>query len=500
VIHPFLVVLPTLLALIRENLAMTAPRSGLYVYLVFCGLAAVLMALLQQLLGNLRKAGAITSLLILAALTSTAAGVWSWVPATALLVLCVLIVALPGQLYVLTTFLNLTAAIAVAFPIYQIARAEIEGGRPTFRRDYLSTDAIETRQATKDSPDIYYIVLDGYGRSDVLWRLFQLRNELPAQLEERGFYVAESAHSNYSQTALSFAATLNMDWIPHLLSDADAGSQWRRPLTQLIDNNRIVDTLRRAGYRIISYPGEYAVTHLDNDDATRHPWVYFTELEYTLLSGTVLDKATRLLGFDEKGLTEVVRRNHVRWTLTDLRQGHDGEAPAFVYVHLVVPHPPFLFRPDGSYRPSSLKCTIFDGSHWRTLAEGTGETYVEGYRDSVEYLDDMLIQAVDGIFASSRRPPIIVIQGDHGPGSKLDWDSLEGSDLQERMAILSAYYFPDQDYSRLRPSITPINTFRVILEQYLGAALPQLEDRIYFNTWQRPYDPVDVTDRLGTLG
>jgi len=141
-----------------------------------------------------------------------------------------------------------------------------------------------------------------------------------------------------------------------------------------------------------------------------------------------------------------------------------------------------------------MPCLFFDGSHWHELAKDSGESYVAGYRDAIGYVDSMALKAIDGILSTSKRPPIIVIQGDHGPGSKLNWDSQEASDLNERMSILSAYYFPTRDYSHLRRNMTPINSFRAVFEQFFGAHLPQFEDRVYFTGWSRPYDSTDVTN------
>jgi len=43
--------------------------------------------------------------------------------------------------------------------------------------------------------------------------------------------------------------------------------------------------------------------------------------------------------------------------------------------------------------------------------------------------------------------------------------------------------------------ITPVDTFRVILDQFFDAELPLLPDQSFFSTWSAPYRFVDVTDR-----
>ena len=64
------------------------------------------------------------------------------------------------------------------------------------------------------------------------------------------------------------------------------------------------------------------------------------------------------------------------------------------------------------------------------------------------------------------------------------------------MSILNAYYFSDQKYDKLYPEITPVNTFRVIFDQYFGADLPLLEDKNYFSLWNTPYEFIEVTDKV----
>jgi hypothetical protein len=70
-----------------------------------------------------------------------------------------------------------------------------------------------------------------------------------------------------------------------------------------------------------------------------------------------------------------------------------------------------------------------------------------------------------------------VVQGDHGPGPAPERVGLDFRVSPSRRRILNAYRFPDRDYSRLYDTISPVNTFRVILSQYLGLDLPLLPDR-----------------------
>ncbi len=82
------------------------------------------------------------------------------------------------------------------------------------------------------------------------------------------------------------------------------------------------------------------------------------------------------------------------------------------------------------------------------------------------------------------------------PGAHFSHDSLEEADVGERFPILNAYYFPGVDSSDLYPTISPVNSFRVVLNTYFGLELPLLEDRAFYCTMKRPFDLVEITDSL----
>ena len=107
---------------------------------------------------------------------------------------------------------------------------------------------------------------------------------------------------------------------------------------------------------------------------------------------------------------------------------------------------------------------------------------------------------IDLILAQSREPPVIILQSDHGSGSRFDREDLANTDIQERMSILNAYYFPGKGARRLYPSITPVNTFRILFNEYFGAQIRQLEDRSYYASWSHPYEFIDVSGRLESHG
>jgi hypothetical protein len=94
------------------------------------------------------------------------------------------------------------------------------------------------------------------------------------------------------------------------------------------------------------------------------------------------------------------------------------------------------------------------------------------------------MDAVIDIKKESDTPPII-IQVDHG---------IYCADIEERarpcFPILNTYYFPDANYTALYPEIFPVNSLRVVLNQYFNTNLPLLPDQHYF------FDRIDGVDQF----
>ena len=68
---------------------------------------------------------------------------------------------------------------------------------------------------------------------------------------------------------------------------------------------------------------------------------------------------------------------------------------------------------------------------------------------------------------------------------------------EEIAGILSAYYLPDKEISGLYPSISPVNTFRLIFNLYFGTSHTLLPDESYcYRDEDHPYDLFSITDRL----
>ncbi len=185
------------------------------------------------------------------------------------------------------------------------------------------------------------------------------------------------------------------------------------------------------------------------------------------------------------------QRNRILYTLDTLADIPETEGPNFIFAHIVAPHPPFVFGPDGEARNPDAPFTYHDGSDFLE-AVGTREEYIEGYKDQLVFLNKQLAHTIGDILSSSDRQPVIILQADHGPGAYLNWQSLSETKIDERTNILNAYYWPEVDEGYLYPSISPVNSFRLLLNAYFGENYELLEDRTYFSPSNRPYRFTEV--------
>jgi hypothetical protein len=336
--------------------------------------------------------------------------------------------------------------------------------------------------AGETAPDIYYIILDGYGRDDDLLNTFGLDNSaFLNELEGMGFYVARCAQSNYAQTELSLSSSLNYNYLDTLGVSLTPGDHDRSALWPLLKHSAIRQNLEGLGYRIVTFETGYS--WLDWEDAD-----YFfvspqvNEMNSFLGQGGMnnyeilyLRSTLALAGLDlgqkmalPNVLTEQaenpnrMHRERILFTLEKLEAGGISsiQSPKFVYAHIVLPHAPYVFAPDGSY----------------THLE---ESDPQGYINQVLYINQRIITILQNIIQTSSTLPVILIQGDHGSGL---------SSPTGRMQILSAYYLPGNGRTLLYDSISPVNSFRLVLDAYFDASLELLPDESYYSHYDDPYD------------
>jgi len=379
----------------------------------------------------------------------------------------------------LTVFLNLVSLALVAINLVTGVPALVRNGPSGGAARPARTDA-------KDLPDIYYVILDAHARTDVLKDVYDYDDSgFTRWLEENGFHVAGASRANYSQTYLSLASSLNMMYLDSVARRAGPESDNRLAIVHMIGNSRVVKELRQRGYTIVSFASGYGGTDLKNADIHLAPRWGLSEFANVLISTTalplVLNRLFKKSQFD-------LHRESVLYPLRHLPDVARLAHPVFAFAHIVSPHPPFVFGPHGEkVNPRGFFTMNAAGGFGSIDEDEVWRDYVAGYRNQVAFIDAKAQEMVGRILAASPRPPVIILQADHGPGSILNWDDPEPDQWPERMAILNAVRLPGDTVRRFYDSITPVNTFRLVLDRLLNDTFSLLPDRSWFSTTARPY-------------
>ena len=391
-----------------------------------------------------------------------------------------------------TSFLNVFAAVLVALPVARVARA---GGSAAGHIRQPPAFRLAPGPGPGGRPDVYYLILDGFARGDVLRDVFGYDLEpFLKGLEARGFYVARRSTSNYGQTPLSLASSLNAAYLDELV---DLDETAIGEVGPLIGNGAVVRTFRREGYKFVTFATGFRQTEHPGADVYLTPRRTIGGFHRMILDATPL-------WWLPSDLTEVIKagdpyaqaRERTLYLFDRLPEVARDPSPTFTLAHVLSPHPPFLFDEAGNDVSPRQKSYFLNDGNVYLGHYGDAGSYVAGYGPQAAYLVRRVEEVVDRILAASPEPPVIIIQSDHGSGSRLNTESVELTDQKERMSILNAYLFPGRDYHALDPRITPVNSFRVVFDTLFGARLPRLPERNYFSTWHNPFAFHDVTSQV----
>ncbi len=378
-----------------------------------------------------------------------------------------------------TLLLNLAAITAIAIPLLRIASFEVRIQKVySAYQDQIGSAQPGTLDHTIDTlPDIYYIILDGYSRDDILLDSYGYDNTpFMNTLVDMGFYIASCSHSNYAQTELSMASAFNMDYLENLGDSFIGSSDDRSELWPLLDHGRVRQILDDIGYKVIAFETGFYWIQWEDADVYLAPMKSketgeslfgrglnsFEEMLIQTTMGRVLidNDLIRLIRelIPDIESYDLTVRNRTLFVLDQLRFDKVPAilGPKFVYAHIISPHDPFVFGPDGEAAQSDDKFT---------------------YVDQVKFINRQIEQILNEIITNSQISPIIILQGDHG------YDSHPSG----RMAILNAIYFPGDSIQNLYPTLTPVNTFRLLFNEFLGGEFEILEDLSYYSTYENPY-------------
>jgi hypothetical protein len=178
-------------------------------------------------------------------------------------------------------------------------------------------------------PDVYYVILDGYTRADVLDEVYDFDNEpFTGDLESRGFFVAADSYSNYPATYLSLASSLNERYVTPELVARRAQGEYR----ELIQNGAVPAAFKALGYRYVLVRSVWEGTARSPlaDDLLGQGSAFGSEFAAGVVERSVFGGLVPQASVADSHLS----------AFAALEQLPDQAGPTFTFAHIILPHPP----------------------------------------------------------------------------------------------------------------------------------------------------------------
>ncbi len=511
-IHPILFCLYPIIYLYAQNLVYIEFTQTLRSFAISLALGGVFWLLFGLLLRNWQRSSTLASLIVILFFSFGHAGnafekvfapfglglATGWLAAAWLVVFLVLsyLILQVNKLDQITQILNTVGIALLIFPVISILQSGLVNAQTTkadlnsleIRRGQKSAEANLELPSHSQLPDIYYIVFDGYVRHDVLSEYYNFNNaEFLNDLERRGFYIVSDSRSNYMNTNYSLNTSLNLLYVHEFPRSVFLASKYN------LRTNYLSDFLRQVGYQIVVFDSgsndttaQYADIFISPDRLETEMEGGINSFEFLLLRSTLgvllLENQSRHgnTGQANDVFTASVnreldrRRERIEYAFANLPDFAADQPPQFLFAHIYLPHIPFLYGPEGEPLRYHEELNLY----WYEVPP---EDYPQVYSDQVEALNAMALEMIDKVLRKASRPVVIVLQSDHGDEFFLDYEQPDELGVHVRSAILNTIYFSDREYSQLYPTLTPVNTFRVVLNHWFGTTYPDLPDKVFFH-------------------
>lgn len=506
-LHPILFALFPILTAYTSLIHYVLPDEIVLPLIANLSLCVILFGIWFAVLRHARRAAIVTSVSVLLIFTFDAPSILisralktiniqsndAWIVLPYLLVAALIISVFArskNEFTILTKFLNIVSIVLVIGNLGYVFTHEMNiQGKVDEVRKHQAQHLEEIKLVSqKNNPDIYYIILDAFTRTEALKEVYGYDNtEWIEQLEKRGFTVAKKSRSNYQVTILSLPSSLNIQYLDDIAKIMGRDATDNVALCRMIQLNNVTQALKRIGYRFENMRSGYAPTDYIPEADDNIGCMFGNIFHLAFVRGTIIGPFQKYFDYLGKPL-----RATRTYAIDHPDEFTSKPSPKFTLIHTLVPHPPFLWKADGT----PIVLDEISLGHLYTKNE---------YVDHIKFIQNRTLELIDALQKDPKKK-VIIIQGDHGSASQPGTDgNPSDSFLNERFRIINAYYLPESDLDAtsadqpartVYDTITPVNSFRVVLNKYFDAKLPLLEDKLMYSPPVTPFAFEDVTKRV----
>jgi hypothetical protein len=376
------------------------------------------------------------------------------------------------SVYRVQVFLALLFFVFFSFELIEVISIKFNWQPPkTFiepkNRVILNT-ANTTSDTNKLKPDIFFLIFDEYPSSTSLKDVFAFNNLAhDSALTKLNFKVSSAARSAHFNTPACLYSLLGLAEITPETGEGFSHTE-RLAITQQLRSTELMPFFEANGYKIMNA----SMFDFDNHPSVAKNYLFFQAPEDILRNQTFFRRVRSDVGwnflkfFKERFIKNINQNiaNEVTYSkkieqAIDSSFSLDESQPKFFYGHFFLPHYSYKFDENGNTITWDYQSYE---KHFNTQAS---------YLAQVKYANKLMLEIIGKIFANNKRPAIIIIQGDHGNRRFVD----KGFPNENKKKILSAIYFPDQQYEEIKDDLFAPNTFRIILNKYFDQKIPLLK-------------------------
>ena len=304
--------------------------------------------------------------------------------------------------------------------------------------------------ASAEKPNVYHIILDEYTDNEILTKKFGYNNEKFLEfLNNNGFYMHDKLFSTFGGTVKELNVIFNMEY-PKKLG-------WMSEDYESLNNNKVMSIFSNQNYSIIETNSMMRWKNFSDVDTKL---CYDTNFINSEFLDQVLGKS--IIRYFLEKYQQDTRRDTVRCTfdvLNEITLKTDG--PKYVFSHVYVPHPPFLFGPNGEN-------VIPDHREISGLQSWENP---QGYVNQLIYATNEITVVIKNIVKNDPNA-IVIVQGDTGTLTGTDISKKTMKEIYQAHSILYAVRIPDVEDSDY---MIPVNTYRVIFNNYFNMNYDYLE-------------------------
>jgi hypothetical protein len=332
--------------------------------------------------------------------------------------------------------------------------------------------------AFRRKPNVYFMILDAYGRADTLKLALGFDNEgFLGELGRLGFFIPRNSVSNYPATNASVGSMLSLDYPEAAKTLEPDVASFRR---ELQGANPVVEKFKAEGYRYILVPGGiWTKISCGGEEDLCLEKTRPLEMERALTSLTPIQMLLDI-HFFSRWLAptpgEYLEPDDVFGLFGD--QMRFLQRPFFMMLHFAGIH-------DGIYNADCSKGTLGSPVLYDSHS-------VSRYTASVDCTNRQLLGLAARIVADDP-DAIILLTGDHGPTVKppgvavqpgqavrpFTWGANTPEDYRNMFGTMTALRIPSCD-GLLSDHHYAVNNFRIVFSCLGNTRIKLREDRAYY--------------------